>query len=79
MRLITPAGSTILYTVSTVEERQACPVTDFGFCICVVLAWAADARTVQVVVLALYEMECVKPLNPTMVIFLHSRDFPLHF
>ena len=79
IRLITPAGSNMLCTGSTVEERQACPVTEFGFCIGVVLACAEDARTVQVVVLALYEMVCVKPLNPTMVIFRHSRDFPLYF
>ena len=38
IRLITPAGSNMLCTVSTVEERQACPVTEFGFCISVVLA-----------------------------------------
>ena len=38
IRLITPAGSNMLCTVSTVEERQACPVTEFGFCIGVVLA-----------------------------------------
>ena len=57
----------MLYAVSTAEERQACPVTGFGFCIGVVLAWVADARTVQVVVLTLYEMERVKPLNPTVL------------
>ena len=33
IRLITPARSNMLCTVSTVEERQACPVTEFGFCI----------------------------------------------
>ena len=38
IRLITPARSNMLCTVSTVEERQACPVTEFGFCIGVVLA-----------------------------------------
>ena len=62
--------------------RQACHVTESGSSIGVVLASAADARAVQVVVLTLYEMECVKPLNPTyntMVIFSHSRDFPLCF
>ena len=57
----------MLCAVSTVEERQACPVAEFGFCIGVVLAWAADARTVQVVVPTLYEMERVKPLNPTVL------------
>ena len=79
IRLITPAGSNTLCTVSTVEERQACPVTEFCYCIGVVLAWAAGARTVQVVVLTLYEMECVELFNPTMVIFRRSRDFPLSF
>ena len=44
------------------DKRQACPVAEFGFCIGVVLAYA---RTVQVVVITLHEMECVKPLNPT--------------
>ena len=63
--LITPAGSNMLCAVSAAEERQACQVTESGFCIDVALAWAADTRTVQVVVLTLYEMECVKPLNPT--------------
>ena len=38
IRLITPAGRNTLCTVSTVEERQACPVTEFGFCIGAVLA-----------------------------------------
>ena len=46
--------------------RQACHVTESGSSISVVLASAADARAVQVVVLTLYEMECVKPLNPTV-------------
>ena len=81
-RLITPAGSNMLCAVSTAEERQACPVTEFGFCVGVVLAWAAGARTVHVVDLTLYEMECVKPVNPTvstMFIFSDSRDFPLYF
>ena len=83
IRLVTPAGSNMLCALSTVEERQACPFADFGFCIGEVLAWAADARTVlvQVVVLTLYkyEMECVKPLNPTMVMFRQSRDFSFYF
>ena len=52
---------------SKCRRRQACPVTQSGFCIGVVLAWAADARTEQVVVLTLYEMACVKPLNPTVL------------
>ena len=56
----------MLCTVSTVEERQACPVTESGFCIGVMLAWTADPRTVKVVVLTLYEMECVEPFNPTV-------------
>ena len=73
--LITPAGSNMLCAVSTVEERQACPVTEFVFCIGAVLAYAADARTVQVVVLTLYEMECVEPLNLTMFFFRHSKRF----
>ena len=34
---------------------------------------------VSIVVLALYEMECLKPLNPTMVICTIPRDFPLYF
>ena len=38
IRLITPAGSNVLCTVSTVEERQASPVTEFGFYIGVELA-----------------------------------------
>ena len=37
-RLITPAESNMLCAVSTAEERQACPVTESGFCIGVVLA-----------------------------------------
>ena len=37
-RLITPAGSNMLRAVSTVEERQACPVTKSGFRIGVVLS-----------------------------------------
>ena len=81
-RLITPSGSNMLCAVNTAEERQACPFNESGFCIGVVLAWKADPRTVQVVVLTLYEMECLKPLNPTvstMVIFSHSRDFPFYF
>ena len=47
------------------DKREVCPVAEFGFGIGVVLACAADARTVQVVVITLYEMECVEPLNPT--------------
>ena len=66
-RLITPAVSNMLCAVSTAEERQACPVTEFGFCIGVVSASAADARTIQVLVLTLYEMEYAKPLNPTVL------------
>ena len=82
--LDTPAGGNMLCAVGTAEERHACTVTESGFCIGVVLAWAADTRTVrQVVVLTLYEMECVKPLNPIqyyMVIFSHmSRYIPLYF
>ena len=38
IRLVTPAGSNMLCAVSTVEERQARPVAEFGFCIGVVLA-----------------------------------------
>ena len=38
IRLLTPAGSNMLSAVSTVEERQACPVAEFVFCIGVVLA-----------------------------------------
>ena len=81
-RLIAPAGSNMLCAVltpvacsfrlgwvvmGTAEERQACPVTEFVFCIGVVLACTADATTVQVVVLTLYEMKRVKPLNPTVL------------
>ena len=37
IRLVTPAGSNMLCAVSTVEERQAYPVAEFGFCVGVVL------------------------------------------
>ena len=38
IRLVTPAGSNMLCAVSTVEERQACPIAEFGFCIGALLA-----------------------------------------
>ena len=37
-RRITPTESNMLCAVSAAEERQACPVTESGFCIGVVLA-----------------------------------------
>ena len=90
-RLITPAGSNMLRAVSTAEERKACPVTEFGFCIGVVIFNFDGIPRTRYIVLRTYRIilrssyvvrdgMCwtLQPYS-TMVVFSHVRYFPLYF